>query len=1054
MFKSPAKNVLITGLAFFISISVAYILVDERTFITNTIDSQVRDIADRIGNENHFRMNNVELFSQFINSIITARIDNNIKHDLSGVFVDLVYNSMASMPDTTGVILRYENDKDDLFIFRDNEKEKQIRHYRFPDLQEDTHTYIGENFVINRKSVQFGSLKYIDIINSLGIDNLHFNERYDFSFFIVSRDLKCPRIHCTIPEGYQDANLKDFGKPLIKDSEGNLFITYFFFDKSINNSPYFYIVLDHDTVYYQYIKSAAYKITIIFFFAIVIFAATSMFLYRRDANRERYFNATNLLKEKEAYLDKQRRLLELFDKLPFGVMIVRDDFSVMHISGNFFSIMEENGYVIARNTNLPSTLINKFFFSYKPSETFDVTLYNNGVERIFQFVVNQVGFDMFVNTPSNDLEPTAKYVLSCTDVTHERELERGLKTENEDKTKEISKLLEKEKENSEAKSVFLSTVSHEMRTPLNGILGALGLVSQHGMSNTDKKYLNIIRQSSSNLLRLVNDVLDFTKIQSNKLEMIEKRFDIVESLDKLVQAASINKKPNVEVLIDDLGVFNSTVIGDPLRFDQVITNLLSNAFKFTDAGYVTIYISMTSESHGFTEFSVLVKDTGVGIPLDKQEIIFNRFSQANSEVQHTHGGTGLGLAISKRLCEMMGGDLTCQSEPRLGSIFTARFKFKSAPYTAISTYRSKRIYIPFYKGCDFEHAYRNKLLHYGFDVVHEPEDADATFIFSPVAGSKYDLTGLPKPVILFGNTNIEVSGGEALNISLPGLSLRTLYNVIEFNVDVNIDTNGKEEIESDKRDYNKRKVLIVDDNETNRVVIDGFLTALNFTVYAAVDGEDAIEKNNKFKPELILMDLQMPRMNGLDATKHIRTNAENDKVPIVALTAAAMAGDRERCKKAGMNGFLSKPIILQELIEVLDSLFEIKAHKQQNNQVDGNIKSLSTSTGTQSQHDIVWDEDGFIARLQNMESLIAKVKASFIKRWPDKLTALEMSYDDDIEITRKTAHAFKGMAKEISAINLANVLYTIEKNAAEGKRSIKDLHIVNEAIDILIRRLA
>ena len=113
MFKSPAKNVLITGLAFFISISVAYILVDERTFITNTIDSQVRDIADRIGNENHFRMNNVELFSQFINSIITARIDNNIKHDLSGVFVDLVYNSMASMPDTTGVILRYENDKDD-----------------------------------------------------------------------------------------------------------------------------------------------------------------------------------------------------------------------------------------------------------------------------------------------------------------------------------------------------------------------------------------------------------------------------------------------------------------------------------------------------------------------------------------------------------------------------------------------------------------------------------------------------------------------------------------------------------------------------------------------------------------------------------------------------------------------------------------------------------------------------------------------------------------------------------------------------------------------------
>ena len=1045
---------LITFLAFFISISVAYILVDERTHFTNTIDSQVRDIAERIGNENHFRKNKFDLFSQFINSIITARNDNNVTHDLSGVFVDLVYNSMASMPDTTGVILRYEDENDDLFIFRNTEIEEQIRNFRFPDLKKDTHAYIGENYVLNRKSVLLGDLKYIDIIYDLGIDNLKFDTRFDFSFFIVSRDLECPRMHCTIPEGYLDANIKDFGKPLIQDSEGNQFITYFFFDKSIYNSPYFYIIIDHDKIFYQYIKSAALDITIILFFAIGIFAAASMFLYRRDANRERYINATNLLKEKEAYLDKQRRLLELFDKLPFGVMIVRDDFTVMHISGNFFSIMEENGFDIARNKHLPSILINKFFFSYKPSETFDVNLRANGVEKIFQFVVNQVSFDMFVNTPISDLEPTAKYVLSCTDVTHERELERGLKTENEDKTKEISKLLEKEKENSEAKSVFLSTVSHEMRTPLNGIRGALGLVSQHGMSSTDKKYLNIIRQSSSNLLRLVNDVLDFTKIQSNKLEMIEKRFDIVESLDKLVQAASINKKPNVEVLIDDLSVFNSTVVGDPLRFDQVITNLLSNAFKFTDAGYVIIYISMTSESNGFTEFSVSVKDTGVGIPQDKQEIIFNRFSQANSEVQHTHGGTGLGLAISKRLCEMMGGDLTCQSEPRLGSIFTASFKFKSAPYTATISYSSKRIYIPFYKGCDFEHAYRNKLLHYGFDVVHEPEGADATFIFSPVSGSKYDLTGLPKPVILFGSRDIEVSGGDAINISLPGLSLRTLYNVIEFNVDVSIDTNDKEESALDKRDYNKRKVLIVDDNETNRVVIDGFLTALNFTVYAAVDGEDAIEKNNTYKPELILMDLQMPRMNGLDATKHIRTNAENNTVPIVALTAAAMAGDRERCKKAGMNDFLSKPIILQELIEVLDSLFEINVHQQQNNQVDGNIKSLSTSTDSQSQVDIVWDEDGFIARLQNMESLITKVKASFIKRWPDKLTALEMSYDDDIEITRKTAHAFKGMAKEISAVNLANVLYKIEKNAAEGKRNKKDLHIVNEAIDILIRRLA
>lgn len=1045
---------LITLLAFIVSITVAYTLVNERTYFTNTIDAQVRDIAERIASENQFKKNKVDLFSQFINTIITARNDNNVTHDLSAVFVELVYNSMASMPDTTGVILRYEDSKNDLFIFKDIEVEKHTRSYSLPDLQKDTHAYIGEKHVLYRKAVLTDGLQYIDIIYDLGIDNLKFDKSIDFTFLIVPRDFECASIKCTMPEGFLDKNQKDFGKQLIEDRNGNSFITYFFFDKSINNSPYFYILFNHQNIYYQYIKNSAVYIAVILIITTGIYAGLSMMLYRRSANKERLINTTKLLKEKEGYLDKQRRLLELFDKLPFGVMIVRNDHTVMHISGNFFSIMEENGVDIAKDELLPSTVINKFFFSPLPSETFDVTLLANGVERIFQFVVNKVGSDVLTSAPLNDSEPTAKWVLSCADVTHERELERGLKTENEDKTKEISKLLEKEKENSEAKSVFLSTVSHEMRTPLNGIRGALGLLSQEGMSIADKKYLNIIRQSSSNLLRLVNDVLDFTKIQSNKLEMIEKRFDIVESLDKLVQAASINKKPNVEVLIDDLSVLNSTVIGDPLRFDQVITNLLSNAFKFTDSGFVIVNISMLSESNDFTEFSVSVKDTGVGIPLDKQEIIFNRFSQANSDVQHTHGGTGLGLAISKRLCEMMGGDLKCESEPRLGSIFTACFKFKSAPYTATSSYTSKRIFFPFYKGCDFEHAYRNKLIHYGFDVVHEPQNADATFIFSPVSGAKYDLTELPKPVILFGNRDIEVSGGEALNISLPGLSLRTLYNVIEFDVDVSVDTSDKEESALDKRNYNKRKVLVVDDNETNRVVINGFLSALNFTVYSAVDGEDAIEKNNEVKPELILMDLQMPRMNGLDATKHIRMNAENNSVPIVALTAAAMAGDRERCKEAGMNDFLSKPIILQELIEVLDTLFGIDDALYNRNKEDANNSSLLKLPSTQEQKDIVWDEDGFIARLQNMESLIAKVKASFTKRWPDKLTALELSYDDEIEITRKTAHAFKGMAKEISATNLANVLYTIEKNAAEGKRNKQDLHIVNEAIDILLRHLA
>ncbi|MDX1451350.1 MAG: ATP-binding protein, partial [Oleiphilaceae bacterium] len=486
-----------------------------------------------------------------------------------------------------------------------------------------------------------------------------------------------------------------------------------------------------------------------------------------------------------------------------------------------------------------------------------------------------------------------------------------------------------------AKGEFLATMSHEIRTPMNGVLGMINLLKAQVNDAQQQYYLDIAKSSADSLLGIIDDILDFTKIDEGKLQLDVIEFDVeqlfYQNLRPLVLSA---EQKGLQVKLDTSEVMGMRLLGDSLRIGQIITNLASNAIKFTDSGEVSVRVWL-SERQQQSILHCSIEDTGIGMSDEAQQHLFNAFSQADASTTRRFGGTGLGLAIVHRLCHLMGGEVRVQSQAGKGSRFHFYLPLRPSDNAEYMRPDSSHDSLVCYKLALWQEQLITRILHDSGVNILSHNHLESGLSVPVVCRAEQVLAG-ELDVLLAASTPPQlwvvlcpISLRQALNehkfsmhlriLDLPFSASQLVHALSEQSENDRQATSATKET-SKLSDY---RVLIVEDNATNQLVVKTLLQQMGVESCVAEHGEVALAQLSKAAPgdfDLILMDCQMPIMDGYETTRAIRRGATEGvpvAIPIIALTANALAGDQQKCLDAGMNDYLSKPIDPEALANML-----------------------------------------------------------------------------------------------------------------------------------------
>jgi polar amino acid transport system substrate-binding protein len=630
-----------------------------------------------------------------------------------------------------------------------------------------------------------------------------------------------------------------------------------------------------------------------------------------------------------------------------------------------------------------------------------------------------------------------------------------------------------------AKGDFLANMSHEIRTPMNAVIGMAHLALKTDLSPKQRDYLKKIQTSANALLGIINDILDFSKIEAGKMDIETVDFNLEDVMDNLANLVTVKaqEKEDLEVLFNTNWEVPRFLVGDPLRLGQVLINLANNAVKFTDSGEIVVSSELLKRTEDRVSLKFSVRDTGVGLTEEQAGKLFQSFTQADTSTTRKYGGTGLGLAISKKLVNMMGGDIWVESEYGQGTTFsfTADFglskeseKQRFVPSTDLRGTKtlvvddnatSRKILKEMLESFTFKVSVAASGAEGISELENAPQDQPFELVVMDWKMPEMDgiqaaeriknhrgLKKIPAVILVTAYGREEVMQ-QAEQVGLNGFLLKPVSPSLLFDASIQAFGEAKPaESRVGRRDQKEAKaleriqgahVLLVEDNEINQQVAREILEGAGLNVSLADNGQEAVDAINKNAYDAVLMDVQMPVMDGYTATRKIRNlKSEIRNVPIIAMTAHAMAGDADKSIAAGMSDHVTKPIDPDQLFETLQKWIQPNKNRVQ-------VEPAEASGTAEAIADTVPEglpkflpgfdlEDG-LKRLQWNEKLYRKLLLDFSAKYAGAADEIQQALEaKDFEQAHSLVHNLKGLAGNLAAIHLQAAAVEMEKQVKGG----------------------